>query len=90
MGRSFCITYSPMAAAFSTSFSSSMTCRLASAAAMAMSFWPNVLECTTQRSMELKTQSMIRGVVMTAPTGTYPPDSALAQQTISGSTSGQC
>ena len=64
------ITYAPMAAAFSTSFSSSITCRLASAAAMARSFCPNVLEWTTHRSIELKTLSMILGRVMMAPTGT--------------------
>ncbi len=64
------IAYSPMAAAFSTSLSSSITCSDASAAAIARSFCPNVLECTTHRSIELKTQSMIRGRVITAPTGT--------------------
>ncbi len=77
-----------MAAAFSTSRSSSITYRLASAAAIARSFWPNVLLWTTHRSIELKTQSITFGLVMTAPTGTYPPESALATQTMSGSTSG--
>ena len=79
-----------MIAAFSTSLSSSITCRVASAAAIARSFCPKVLEWTTQRSIELKTESMMRGRVMTAPTGTNPPESAFEEQTMSGSTFGQC
>ena len=84
------MAYSPMAAAFSTSFSSSMTWRLARAAAMARSFWPKVLEWTTQRSMESKTHFMISGRVTTAPTGTKPPERALATQRMSGSTPSKC
>ena len=69
--------------------SSSMTLSVASPATMAS--WPieKVEEWTTALSIELKTAEDTSVVLKTAPTGTYPPDSALDNVMMSGRTS-QC
>ena len=46
-----------------------------------------VVLCTMTRSIEEKTFSKIQPLASIAPTGTKPPDSALATVTMSGTTS---
>ena len=47
----------------------------------------NVVLCTMTRSMVEKTFSKIQSLASIAPTGTKPPDRALATVTMSGTTS---
>ncbi len=82
--------WSPILRAFSTTFSSRITSRVASPAAMAWAFDPKLAECTSTRSIEEYTFSKIQPLPSVAPTGTYPPESALAAQTRSGSTPSSC
>ena len=49
---------------------------------MAMLFFEKVEPCTTARSMRLNTASITGLRMATAPTGTKPPDSALAISTV--------
>ena len=55
-------------------------------AAIARSFFAKVEPCTTARSIWLKILSKMLLRVSSAPTGTWPPDSAFASSTMSGST----
>ena len=55
-------------------------------AAIARSFLAKVEPCTTARSIWLKILSKIALRVKSAPTGTWPPDSAFESSTMSGST----
>ena len=55
--RNPAMSASPMRALFSTTFSASITSRVARAAAIAMLFRPKVVEWTTQRSRRLKVLS---------------------------------
>ena len=66
-------------------FSSSKAANVASPATMASWLRPNVLECFSAFSSELKIDMKMRSEVRTAPTGTYPPDSALETVMMSGS-----
>ena len=74
-----------MRAAFSITRSALSTSSVAMPAAIARSFFEKVEPCTTARSMRLNTLSKIHLRISTAPTGTWPPDSALASSTMSGS-----
>src|SRR6185437_8546535 len=69
---------SPVLAAFSVRCSSSWTWRAARPAVMASTPPLNVVLCTMTRSMLEKTFSKIGPLASIAPTGTNPPDSALA------------
>jgi hypothetical protein len=69
----------------SISRSDSITSKVANPAAIAGSFFEKADPCTTARTMELNTLSKIRLWVSTAPTGTWPPDNALASSRMSGS-----
>ena len=48
---------------------------------------PNVESCTSTRSIDEYTLSKIHALAIVPPTGTNPPDSALATVMMSGSTS---
>ena len=74
-----------MRAAFSVTPSALITSSVAIPAAIARSFLENVEPWTTARSMRLNTLSKIHLRISTAPTGTWPPESALASSTMSGS-----
>ena len=63
-----------------------MTASDASPAAIASGPPLNVVEWTMTFSMDEYTEPKIFSVVSIAPTGTYPPDSALATVTMSGCT----
>jgi hypothetical protein len=71
---------SPSCTERSISRSDSITSKVANPAAIAGSFFEKADPCTTARTMELNTLSKIRLWVSTAPTGTWPPDNALASQ----------
>lgn len=57
---------------------------------MACALDPKLAEWTCTRSIEEYTFWKIQSLPRVAPTGTYPPDSALATQTRSGSTPSEC
>ncbi len=77
---------SPVRAAFSISRSCTITSSVAMPAAIARSFLAKVEPCTTARSMRLNIFSKIGRRISTAPHGTWPPESAFASSTMSGST----
>ena len=69
--------------------SSSNAASVASPATIASWLRPKVVECFIAFSSELNTDVKTRSVVSIAPTGTYPPDSALDTVMMSGRRS-QC
>ena len=74
----------PIRSALLTSCSSSMTESEARPAAMAAALEPNVESWTSTRSIEEYSLWKIQSLASVAPTGTKPPDSALATVTMSG------
>ena len=64
--------------------SSSKTESVASPATMAIGLFLNVVEWTIARSIELYVPRRILSLVSIAPTGMYPPESALEMVMMSG------